>query len=145
MSLVEPKTINDALDDEFWYAACHEELEQFTILDVWDLVPRPAEVNIVGTKWIFKNKIDDEGNVNRNKAQLVDQGYSQVEGIDFNEIFAHVARLETIRLLLEIACVLNIRLFQMDVKSAFLNGFLQEEVYLSQPKGFEDTHFPDHV
>ena len=81
----------------------------------------------------------------RNKVHLVAQGYTQVEGIDFDEIFAPVARLESIRLLLAIACFLNIKLFQMDVKSAFLNGFLNEEVYVDQPKAFQDPYFPDHV
>ncbi|KAG7547174.1 Zinc finger CCHC-type [Arabidopsis suecica] len=145
VSEIEPKTIVEALDDEFWYGACTEELNQFTRNDVWDLVPRPAHVNVVGTKWIFKNKIDESGNVVRNKARLVAQGYSQVEGVDFDETFAPVARLESIRLLLGIACVLKIKLHQMDVKSAFLNGLLKEEVYVAQPKGFEDPHFPAHV
>jgi len=81
----------------------------------------------------------------RNKARLVAQGYSQVEGVDFDETFAPVARLESIRQPLGIACILKIKLHQMDVKSAFLNGFLQEEVYVAQPKGFEDPHFPEHV
>ncbi|KAG7533536.1 Zinc finger CCHC-type superfamily [Arabidopsis thaliana x Arabidopsis arenosa] len=145
VSEIEPKTIVEALDDEFWNGACTEELNQFTRNDVWDLVPRPAHVNVVGTKWIFKNKIDESGNVVRNKARLVARGYSQVEGVDFDETFAPVARLESIRLLLGIACVLKIKLHQMDVKSAFLNGLLKEEVYVAQPKGFEDPHFPAHV
>ena len=143
--MIEPATIVDALEDEFWYCACTEELNQFSRNDVWDLVPRPAHVNVVGIKWIFKNKIDESGNVVRNKARLVAQGYSQAEGVDFDETFAPVARLESIRLLLGIAGILKIKLHQMDVKSAFLNGFLQEEVYVAQPKGFEDPHFPEHV
>ena len=73
------------------------------------------------------------------------QGYTQVEGIDFDESFAPVARLESIRILLSIACIMNFKLYQMDVKSAFLNGFLNEEVFVEQPKGFQDPHFPDHV
>ena len=81
----------------------------------------------------------------RNKSRLVAQGYCQIEGVDFDETFAPVARLESIRLLLGIACKLNIRLYQMDVKSAFLNGLLQEEVYVAQPKGFEDPKYPNHV
>ncbi|CAL9248294.1 unnamed protein product, partial [Arabidopsis halleri] len=74
-----------------WFKACHEELNQFCHHEVWDLVPKPANVNIVGTKWIFKNKTDEEGNVTRNRARLVAQGYSQVEGINFDETFAQVA------------------------------------------------------
>jgi len=100
---------------------------------------------VVGTKWIFKNKTDEEGNVTRNRTRLVAQGYSQVEGIDFDETFAPVARLESIRLLLGISCLLKSKLFHMDIKSAFLNGVIQEEVFVSQPKGFEDSAFPDHV
>ncbi|CAM8885294.1 unnamed protein product [Rhodiola kirilowii] len=122
-----------------------EELEEFARNDVWDLVPRPDGVNVIGTKWIFKNKSDASGNITRNKARLVAQGYTQIEGIDFEETFAPVARLEAIRLLLPLACHLKFRLFQMDVKSAFLNGFLNEEVYVAQPKGFEDPHHPAFV
>ncbi|CAM8947776.1 unnamed protein product [Rhodiola kirilowii] len=122
-----------------------EELGEFTRNNVWDLVPRPNGVNIIGTKWIFKNKTDESGNITRNKARLVAQGYTQIEGIDFDETFAPVARLEAIRLLLAVACYRKFKRFQMDVKSAFLNGVLCEEVYVAQPKGFEDPHYPDRV
>jgi hypothetical protein len=81
----------------------------------------------------------------RNKARLVEQGYTQIEGVDFDETFAPVARLESIRILLSIACHLGFKLYQIDIKSAFLNGILQEEVYVEQPKGFQDPHHPDHV
>ena len=145
VSLSEPKNIQEALDDEFWTDSMHEEREQFDRLQVWELVPRPENVNIAWTKWIYKNNTDEEGNVVRNKSRLVAHGYSQIEGIDFDETFAPVARLESISLLFGIACHLRIKLYQMDVKSAFLNGVLQEEVYVTQPKGFEDPHFPDHV
>ncbi|KAK0591893.1 hypothetical protein LWI29_009888 [Acer saccharum] len=101
--------------------------------------------NLISTKWIFRNKSDEDGNIVRNKARLVAQGYSQIEGIDFEETFALVARLESIRLLLSISCVHKFKLHQMDVKSAFLNGFLQEEVFVEQPKGFVDAHHPNHV
>ena len=93
----------------------------------------------------FKNKSDALGNVTRNKARLVAQGYSQIEGLDFEETFAPVARHEAIRLLLGISCLKKFKLYQMDVKSAFLNGFLNEEVYVEQPKGFVDPKFPNHV
>ena len=145
VSLIEPKTLQEALNDEFWTESMHLELEQFDRLQVWELVPRPDGVNIIGTKWIHKNKTDEKGNVIRNKSRLVGQGYTQIEGVDFDETFAPVARLESIRLLFGMACNLKIKLYQMDVKSAFLNGVLQEEVYVTQPKGFEDPHFPDHV
>ena len=100
---------------------------------------------MIGTKWIFKNKSDEHGTVIRNKSRLVAQGYTQVEEVDFDETFALVARLESIRILLAIASNLNFKLYQMDVKSAFLNGMLQEEVYVEQLKGFVDPHKPDDV
>ena len=112
---------------------------------MWELVPRPEGVNVIGTKWIFKNKSDEHETVIRNKSRLVAQGYTQVEGVDFDETFAPVARLESIRILLAIACHLNFKLYQMDVKSAFLNGMLQEEVFVEQPKGFVDPHRLDNV
>ena len=93
----------------------------------------------------IRNKLDENGIVIRNKARLVAKGYNQEEGIDFDETFAPVARLEAIRLLLAFACHMDFNLFQMDVKSAFLNGFINEEVYVEQPPGFEDHAFPNHV
>ncbi|CAM8900041.1 unnamed protein product [Rhodiola kirilowii] len=122
-----------------------EELGEFTRNDVWDLVPCSEGVNVIRTKWIFKNKSDEKGNITRNKAQVVAQGYTQIEGIDFDQTFTPVAQLEAIRLLLVLACHLKFKLFQMDVKSTFLNGFLNEEVYVAQSKGFEDPHHPTHV
>ena len=100
---------------------------------------------MIGPKWIFKNKSNEHGTVIRNKSRLVAQGYTQVEGIDFDETFTLVARLESIRILLAIASHLNFKLYQMDVKSAFLNEMLQEEVYVEQPKGFVDPHRLDDV
>ena len=101
-------------------------------------MPKPSHANVIGTKWIFKKETDEQGRVIRNKARLVAQGYSQIEGLDFGETFAPVAILEAIRLLLSFACFLKFKLFQMDVKSVFLNGYLSEEVYVAQPKGFVD-------
>ncbi|CAM8982124.1 unnamed protein product [Rhodiola kirilowii] len=122
-----------------------EELGEFTRNDVWDLVARPEGINIIGKNWIFKNKSDVKGNITRNKAKLMAQGYTQIEGIDFDETFAPVARPEAIRLLLALACHLKFKLFWMDVKSAFVNGFLNEEMYVAQPKRFEDTPHPTYV
>ncbi|RVW49720.1 Retrovirus-related Pol polyprotein from transposon TNT 1-94 [Vitis vinifera] len=144
-SQIEPKNVEEALNDEAWVDALHEELNQFSRNDVWFLVPRPKDVNVIGTKWIFKNKMDENGVIVRNKARLVAQGFKQIEGIDFDETFAPVARLESIRILLAVACVWKFKLFQMDVKSAFLNGILNEEVYVEQPKGFQDPRYPNHV
>jgi len=112
---------------------------------VWSLVPRTNEMNVIATKWVFWNKMDENRNIVRNKARLVVKGYNQEEGIDFDEIYAHGARLEVVRLLLAYACMCNFKLSQMDVKNAFLNGFLNEEVYVSQLTGFEDHLYPNHV
>ena len=97
-----------------------DELNQFVRNDVWYLVPRPKEPNVIGTKWVFRNKTDEHGIITRNKAHLVAQGYTQVEGLDFDKTFAPVVRLESVRLLLAFACLLRFKLYQMDVKSAFL-------------------------
>ncbi|KAK2411518.1 putative mitochondrial protein [Trifolium repens] len=145
VSLIEPKTTSEALSDDAWIVAMEEELNQFKRNDVWDLVPKPKHKNIIGTKWVYRNKLNEQGEVTRNKARLVAQGYSQQEGIDFTETYAPVARLEAIRLLLSYAVNHDITLYQMDVKSAFLNGVISEEVYVKQPPGFEDLTNPDHV
>jgi hypothetical protein len=110
----------------------------------WSLVPRPKQ-NVVGTKCVFRNKQDEHGVVTRNKARLVAKGYAQVTSLDFEETFAPVARLESIRILLAYAAHHSFMLFQMDVKSAFLNGPIKEEVYVEQPPGFQDDRYPDHV
>ena len=120
-------------------------LNQFVRNDVWTLVPPSKSQTIIGTKWVFRNKMDENGIVSRNKARLVAQGYNQQEGIDYDETFALVARLESIRILLAYACAHNFKLFQMDVKSAFLNGVINEEVYVAQPPGFIDFEKPNHV
>ena len=119
-----------------------EELNQFQRNDVWDLVPKPQQKNIIGTKWVFRNKLNEKGEVIRNKARLVAQGYSQLEGIDYTETFAPVASLEAIRLLLSYAINHGIILYQMDVKSAFLNGVIEEEVFVKQPV---TPRFPNNV
>ncbi|GJT07683.1 retrovirus-related pol polyprotein from transposon TNT 1-94 [Tanacetum coccineum] len=138
----EPKNVNEALTDDSWIIAMQEEL---IANDVWELVPQPRNMTIIGTKWVFRNKLYENGIVSRNKARLVAQGYNQQEGIDYDETYAPVARLESIRILLAYACALDFKLFQMDVKSAFLNGFINEEVYVAQPPGFIDFEKPDHV
>jgi len=145
VSTIEPKDIKEAMIDENWIMAMQEELNQFKRNDVWELVPLPSEHTIFGLKWIYRNKLDEDGKVTRNKARLVALGYCQQEGIDYDETFAPVARLESIRILLAYACALNFKLYQMDVKSAFLNGFIKEDVYVSQPPGFENYDKPNHV
>ncbi|GKF00300.1 putative ribonuclease H-like domain-containing protein [Tanacetum coccineum] len=122
-----------------------EEMQQLINQKVWQLVPLPDGKIAIRTKWILKNKRDARGIVVRNKARLVAQGHRQEEGIDYDEVFALVARIKAIRLFLAFASYMGFMVYQMDVKSAFLYGEIDEEVYVTQPKGFEDPHFPKHV
>ncbi|GJW09758.1 putative ribonuclease H-like domain-containing protein [Tanacetum coccineum] len=144
-SQLEPTSIAKALEDPDWVAAMQEEMQQFINQQVWKLVPLPDGKHAIGTKWILKNKRDARGIVVRNKARLVAQGHRQEEGIDYDEVFAPVARIEAIRLFLAFASYMGFLVYQMDVKSAFLYGEIEEEVYVTQPKGFEDPYFPKHV
>nr|XP_033509594.1 uncharacterized mitochondrial protein AtMg00820-like [Nicotiana tomentosiformis] len=107
-----------------------DEFDQFERNKVWDLVPKPSNASIIGTKWVFRNKLNESSQVVRNKSRLVAQGYSQQEGINYDETFAPVARLESIRILLVFVAHKGFKLFQMDVKSVFLNGYISEEVYV---------------
>nr|GEV17735.1 reverse transcriptase domain-containing protein [Tanacetum cinerariifolium] len=113
--------------------------------EVWTLVPKPYGKTIIGLKWVFRNKMDEEGVVTKNKARLVAKGYRQEEGIDYDETFEPVARLEAIRIFLAYASYMGFIMYQMDVKSAFLNRKISEEVYVEQPPGFESSEFPNHV
>jgi hypothetical protein len=101
--------------------------------------------NVVGTKWVFRNTLNEDGKIMKNKARLVCKGYSKVEGIDFIETFAPIARREVIKMFLAFSCFKNFKVYQMDVKYAFLNGNLEEEVYIEQPKGFLLSENKDHV
>ncbi|GJX98605.1 retrovirus-related pol polyprotein from transposon TNT 1-94 [Tanacetum coccineum] len=134
-----------ALEHSCWIEAMQEELHEFERLDVWVLVPSPDNILIIPLKWIFKIKLDEYGEVLKNKARLVAKGYRQEAGIDFEESFAPVARIEAIRLFIANAACQNMIIFQMDVKTAFLNGELNEVVYVSQPEGFVDLEHPTHV
>ena len=109
ISLTEPKNVKEALVDEFWVKTMQEELEQFERNDVWILVLRPSHTYVIGTKWIFKNKTDEFGNIVRNKDRLVSQDYTQIEGVDFDQTFAPVARLEFIHLLFSVACLISFK------------------------------------
>jgi hypothetical protein len=144
VSSIEPFRVEEALQDPDWVLAMQEEFNNFKRNEVWSPVPRPKQ-NVVGTKWVFRNKQDEHRVATRNKARFVVKGYAQVAGLDFEEIFAPVARLESTRILLAYAAHHSFRLFQMDVKSAFLNGPIKEEVYVEQPPSFEDDRYPDHV
>jgi hypothetical protein len=144
VSMLEPLRVEEALGDADWVIAMQEKLNNFTRNEVWSLVERPKQ-NVIGTKWVFCNKQDENGMVTKNKARLVAKGYTQVEGLDFGETYAPMARLEAIRILLAFATHHNFKLHQMDVKSAILNGPISEEVYVEKPPSFEDPQFPNHV
>ncbi|GJT22721.1 putative ribonuclease H-like domain-containing protein [Tanacetum coccineum] len=141
----EPKKVIHALKDPSWIKAMQEELLQFKLHEVWTLVDLLNGKRAIGTKWVFRNKKDERGIVIKNKARLVAQGYTQEDGIDYDEVFAPVARIEAIRLFLAYASFKDFVVYQMDVKSAFLYGKIKEEVYVCQPPGFEDPNFPDKI
>ncbi|GJW77719.1 retrovirus-related pol polyprotein from transposon TNT 1-94 [Tanacetum coccineum] len=145
VSIIEPKNIKDAMADSAWIEAMQEELHQFDRLQVWELVDKPFGKNVIKLKWLWKNKKDEDQTVIRNKARLVAKGYAQEEGIDFEESFAPVARLEAVRIFVAYAAHKSFPIYQMDVKTAFLNGPLKEEVYVAQPDGFVDPDHPDKV
>nr|GEU92411.1 hypothetical protein [Tanacetum cinerariifolium] len=126
-----------------WIEAMQDELLQFKLQKVWGLVDLPKGKHAIGTKWVYKNKKNERLIVVRNKARLVAQGYTQEEGINYDEVFAHVARIEAIRLFLAYASFMGFIVYQMDVKSTFLYGIIEEEVYVCQPPGFEDPYFPN--
>ncbi|GJV94715.1 putative ribonuclease H-like domain-containing protein [Tanacetum coccineum] len=145
LSQFEPRKVTEALEDGSWVEAMQEELLQFKLQQVWVLVDLPTGAKVIGTKWVYRNKKDERGVVVRNKARLVAQGHRQEEGIDYDEVFAPVARIEAIRLFLAFASFMGFIVYQMDVKSAFLYGTIDEEVYVSQPPGFVDPEHPTKV
>ncbi|GJQ94516.1 ribonuclease H-like domain-containing protein [Tanacetum coccineum] len=138
LSQIEPRKVIQALTDPSWIEAVQEELLQFKLQKVWTLVDLPKGKRAIGTKWVYRNKKYERGIVVRNKARLIAQGYTKEEGIDYDEVFAPVARIEAIRLFLSYASFMGLIMYQMDVKSAFLYGTIEEEVYVCQPPGFED-------
>nr|GEZ21636.1 hypothetical protein [Tanacetum cinerariifolium] len=145
LSKIEPKNFKSAIIKDCWFQAMQDEIHEFDRLQVWELVPQPDYVMIITLKWIYKVKLDEYGDVLNNKARLVAKGYRQEEGIDFEESFAPVARIEAIRIFIGNAASRNMSVYQMDVKTAFLNGDLKEEVYVSQSKGFVDPDHPTHI
>ncbi|GJU69564.1 retrovirus-related pol polyprotein from transposon TNT 1-94 [Tanacetum coccineum] len=145
LSEIEPKKISKALKHPGWIDAMQEELNQFYKNNVRTLVPLPYGKIAIGSKWVFMNKKYEHDTTTKNKARLVAQGYSQEDGTDYDETFAPVARMEAIIIFLAFATYMNFKVYQMGVKSAFLNGKLKEEVYVKQPPGFESSEFPDYV
>ncbi|GJR07748.1 retrovirus-related pol polyprotein from transposon TNT 1-94, partial [Tanacetum coccineum] len=145
VSTIEPSNVKEAMKDPAWIDSMQEELLQFKRLDVWELVPLPDNIKALTLKWLFKNKVDEENKVIRNKTRLVVRGYRQEEEIDFEESFAPVARMEAIRIFLAYVANKSFIVFQMDVKTAFLHGTLKEDVYVCQPEGFIDADHPSYV
>nr|GEY73268.1 hypothetical protein [Tanacetum cinerariifolium] len=152
LSQLEPKKVLQALKDPSWIEAIQEELLQFKLQDAekatlfnLSYINLPQGKRVIGSKWVFRNKMDERGIVIRNKARLVAQGHIQEEGIDYDEVFAPVARIEAMRLFLAYASFKDFIVYQMDVKSAFLHGKIEEEVYVCQPSRFKDPGFPDKV
>ncbi|GKC89819.1 retrovirus-related pol polyprotein from transposon TNT 1-94 [Tanacetum coccineum] len=145
LSEIEPKKVSEALKHPGWVDAMQKEPNQFYRNKVWTLVLLPYGKIAICSKWVFRNKKDEHGTTIKNKARLVTQGCSQEEGIDYDETFAPVARMEAIRIFLAFATYTNFKVYKMDVKSAFLNGKLKEEVYVKQPPGFESCEFPNYV
>ncbi|GKE29518.1 putative ribonuclease H-like domain-containing protein [Tanacetum coccineum] len=143
--MVEKKWVQKLTSTTCWIEAMQEEFLQFKLQKVWTLVDLPKGKRAVGTKWVYRNKKDERGIVVRNKVRLVAQGYTQEEGINYDEVFAPVARIEAIRLFLAYASFMGLIVYQMDVKSVFLYGTIKKEVYVCQPLSFEDPQFPDKV
>nr|GFB95743.1 retrovirus-related Pol polyprotein from transposon TNT 1-94 [Tanacetum cinerariifolium] len=142
---IEQKNFKSAIIEDCWFQAMQDEIHEFDRIQVWELVPQPDCVMIIALKWIYKLKLDEYGDVLKNKAWLVAKGYRQEGGIDFEESFAPVAHIEAICIFIANAASKNMTVYQMDVKMAFLNGELKEKVYVSQPEGFVDPNHPTHV
>lgn len=123
-------------DSDKWVNAMNEEIKSMNDNKVWELVELPEGQKRVGCKWIFKTKLDSQGNIERHKARLVAKGFNQREGIDYNETFSPVSKKDSLRIILALVAHYDLELHQMDVKTAFLNGSLEEEVYMAQPQGF---------
>ncbi|XP_074379364.1 retrovirus-related Pol polyprotein from transposon TNT 1-94 isoform X2 [Apium graveolens] len=136
VALMEPAGYEAAATDQKWIDAMKEELKMIEKNQTWELVDRPKHKKAIGVKWVYRTKFNPDGSINKYKARLVVKGYAQIYGVDFSETFAPVARMETIRMLLALAAQKGWTVHQMDVKSAFLNGVLEEEIFVEQPEGF---------
>ncbi|GJZ42560.1 retrovirus-related pol polyprotein from transposon TNT 1-94 [Tanacetum coccineum] len=143
--IVGPKNFKTVVTEPCWFEAMQEENYEFDRLQVWELVPKLDHVMIIALKWIYKVKLDEYGDVLKNKARLVAMGYHQEEGINFEESFAPVARIEAIKNFIANAASKNMTIYQMNVKTAFLNNKLKEEVYVNQPEGFVDPDHPTYI
>ena len=135
----------NSVNSKFWQEAIQDEYDSLLQNQTWELVDLPKSKNIVGSKWVFKHKRGANGQIQRCKARLVAQGYSQKSSVDYDEVFSPVAKYNSIRTLLAIVNQFDLELHQMDVKTAFLNGDLEEEIFMKQPEGFIDKHHPNLV
>jgi len=145
IAILEPGGFMEAAKDEKWRYAMQEELKMIEKNNTWELVDRPSHKKAIGVKWVFRTKLNPDGSINKYKARLVAKGYAQMFGVDFSKTFAPVARLDTIRMLLALAAQLGWKIHQLDVKSAFLNGYLEEEIFDEQPEGFSIKGKEDKV
>ncbi|GLT61623.1 hypothetical protein SLA2020_343180 [Shorea laevis] len=136
VAIAEPSCLQDAMNSEEWKTTMQEELNMIEKNATWKLVDKPTNKNVIGVKWVYKVKLNSHGSLNKYKARLVVKGHSQLAGIDFTETFAPVARFDTIRLLFAMVAQKGWLIYQLDVKSAFLNGELKEEIYVEQPDGY---------
>jgi hypothetical protein len=141
----EPETFAQAVDHQVWREAMVEEYDSIVHNDVWDVVLRPVGKSVVTSRWLYKTNIAANGSVEKHKARFVARGFSQIEGVDYDETFAPVARYTSIRTIIAIAAEMGWRIHQMDVKTTFLNGFIEEDVYIEQPQGFEVSDRETHV
>lgn len=145
LSTLEQKTFRLAMKIPCWLVAIEEEMQALYNNQTWTLVPRPKNVNVIGSKWIFQTKFKEDGSVERHKARLMTQGYSQIEGLDFEETYNPVIKPTTIRVVLAIAVTSSWKIKQLDVKNAFLHGFLNKALYIEQPPRFKSSASPDYV
>ena len=132
----EPSSFKEASKQEFWLEAMKVEYEALMKNETWDLVPYPNEKNVIGNKWIYKVKFNLVGDIEKYKARLVAKGFAQKYGVDYEETFAPVAKMPTVRVILALSAAQGWKVFQLDVKSAFLNGDLDVEIFMTQPEGF---------
>lgn len=139
------KVSKNALKSPHWFTAMQEELSALYSNNTWHLVPRPSNTNIIGSKWVYHIKYKEDGSIDRCKAWLVARGFTQVPRLDYDETFNHVVKPTTIRIILSLTVVSCWTIKQLDIKNAFLHGFLKETMYIEQPPGFVNQNFPNHV
>jgi hypothetical protein len=140
-----PSSYEEAAENQVWKDAMAEEYQSIMQNDVWDVFPRPKEKSVVSLKWIYKTKHTADGSIEKYKARFVARGFSKKQGIDYEETFAPVARYTSIKTILSLVAMMKWKVHQMDVKATFLNGEINEEVYVEQPLGFETHDRETHV